>query len=272
MTDLDHRLAVATRVATAAGRLAKDYFDRRHELEIELKGRQDLVSVADRAVEELISDQLGSAFPEDGFLGEEGGGGEAERLWVIDPIDGTMNFLRGLPYWCTVLAYVENGVTELGLTVDSVHDEIFIARRGHGATRNGTSISVSGCADPHQGCVALAFNFKQPAERYIEMIRRLTAEGLDHRRMGSSALALCHVADGRLDAAVTLSCSSWDVIAGLLAVAEAGGLATRFTDGHRLTDTRAVAACTPGVADPFERATGLSLPPSDSARSDLRNP
>jgi myo-inositol-1(or 4)-monophosphatase len=260
MTDLDHRLQVATEVAAAAGRLARGYFDRRHELEVELKGRQDLVSVADRAVEELIRNRLGSAFPGDGFLGEEGGGAVAERLWVIDPIDGTMNFLRGLPYWCTVLAYVESGETELAITVDPVHGETFVARRGHGATRNGAPIRVSGCNDPHQGCVALAFNFKQPAERYIEMMRKLTAEGFDHRRMGSSALKLCHVADGRLDAAVTLWCSSWDVIAGLLLVEEAGGLATRFTDGHRLTDTRAVAACTPGVAAPFERATGLLLP------------
>jgi myo-inositol-1(or 4)-monophosphatase len=259
MTDLDHRLAVATRVAAEAGRLAKGYFDCRHELEVELKGRQDLVSVADRAVEELIRDELGRAFPGDGFLGEEGGGAEADRLWVIDPIDGTMNFLRGLPYWCTVLAYVENGVVELGLTVDSVHGETFWARRGHGAFRDGVPIRVSGCTDPHQGCVALAFNFKQPAERYIEMMRRLTAEGFDHRRMGSSALKLCHVADGRLDAAVTLWCSSWDVIAGLLLVEEAGGLATRFTDGHRLTETRAVAACTPGIAEAFERATGLAM-------------
>jgi myo-inositol-1(or 4)-monophosphatase len=245
----------------AAGRLARDYFDRRHELAVELKGRQDLVSIADRSVEELIRAELGRAFPDDAFLGEEGGGGGGEpRLWVIDPIDGTMNFLRGIPYWCCVLAYVENGVVELSVTVDAVHGEIYAARRGHGATRNGMPIQVSACTDPQQACAAFAFNFKQPADPYFDMVTRLTTAGFDHRRMGSSALQLCHVADGRIDATATLSCSSWDVIAGLLLVQEAGGLATDWLDGCSLTETRAVSACAPGIVAPFEQMTGLPLP------------
>jgi myo-inositol-1(or 4)-monophosphatase len=261
MTDLSRKLAVATDVIASAGRLARDYFDRRHELTVEHKGRQDLVSIADRSVEELIRAELGKAFPEDAFLGEEGGGsGTEQALWVIDPIDGTMNFLRGIPYWCCVIAYVENGRVELGLTMDAVHGDLYAARRGHGATRNGTPVRVSTCTDPQQACAAFAFNFKQPAGPYFDMVTQLTSAGFDHRRMGSSALQLCHVADGRVDATATLSCSSWDVIAGLLLVQEAGGLATDWLDGHTLTETRAVAACTPGIAGPFERATGLQLP------------
>jgi myo-inositol-1(or 4)-monophosphatase len=260
MTDLAGKLEVARTVTLAAGRMAKDFFDRRHELAVELKGTQDLVSIADKSVEVLIREQLGAAFPEDGLLGEEGGGdGNAERLWVIDPIDGTMNFLRGLPYWSGVVAYVENGVTELGLTVDPVHGDLYAARRGHGATCNGRPIRVSSCTDPGRACVALAFNFKQPADRYLAMLGRLTGEGFDHRRMGSSALKLCHVADGRLDASVTLHCASWDVLAGLLIAREAGACTTDWFDGCTLTGQRAVGACTPGVADAFERATSLTL-------------
>lgn len=261
MTDLAGKLAVARTVTLAAGRMAKDFFDRRHELAIELKGTQDLVSIADKSVEALIREQLGAAFPGDAFLGEEGGGdGDAARLWVIDPIDGTMNFLRGLPYWCCVIAYVENGVTELGLTIDPVHGDLYVARRGHGATCNGRPIRVSSCADPQQACVALAFNFKQPADRYITMLAKLTGEGFDHRRMGSSALKLCHVADGRLDAAVTLHCSSWDVLAGLLIAREAGAYATDWLDGCTLIGHRAIGACVPGVVDAFERASDVTLP------------
>ncbi len=261
MSDLDHRLAVATEVMRKAGRLAGDYFDRRHELTIELKGKQDLVSIADKSVEQLIRRELAAAFPDDLFLGEEGGGVEADRLWVIDPIDGTANFLRGLPYWSCVLAYVVDGVTELGLTVDPVHGELFAARRGRGATRNGEKIQVSACADPGRGCVALSFNFKLPPAVYVEIVGGLAEAGFDHRRMGSAALQLCHVADGRIEAALAPLASSWDVVAGLCIAEEAGAVATRWTEGCTLTATRASGACAPGVVEPFERATGLKLRP-----------
>lgn len=261
MTDLARRLAVAEEVLRAAGALARDYFLRRGELTVERKGVQDLVSVADKSVEALIRERLATAFPGDAFLGEEGGGdGQAARLWVIDPIDGTMNFLRGLPYWCCVLAYVENDVVELGLTADPLHSELFVARRGHGATRDGHPIRVSSVGDPAAACAALAFNFKQPAAPYLAMLERLTAAGFDHRRMGSSALQLCHVADGRLDATATLHCASWDVLAGLLIAREAGALATNWLDGCPLTGQRAVAAATPGIATAFATATGVPLP------------
>ena len=259
MSDLDRRLGIATEVMRHAGQLAKDYFDRRHELEIELKGKQDLVSIADKSVEALIRRELEAAFPGDLFLGEEGGGVEAPCLWVIDPIDGTSNFLRGIPYWSCVLAYVVDGVTELGLTMDPVHGELFAARRGHGAFRNGQEIHVSACADPGRACVAMSFNFKLPPEDYVNILRGLAAEGFDHRRMGSAALQLCHVADGRIEATMAPLASSWDVVAGLCIAEEAGAVATRWTDGCTLTATRASGACVPGVVEPFQRATGLRL-------------
>ena len=107
--DLDLRLLTARAVAREAGKLALDYFNRRAQLQVELKGMQDVVSVADRAVEDLMRARLSGAFPEDDLLGEEGGGAERRAgagLWVIDPIDGTANFLRGMPYWSVALAYV----------------------------------------------------------------------------------------------------------------------------------------------------------------------
>ena len=161
MTDpLDLRLLAACAIVREAGQLAHDYFLRRDTLEIEFKGKQDLVSVADRAVEDAIRAHLTRAFPDDDLIGEEGGyaadrGGD--RVWVIDPIDGTGNFLRGVPYWSVALAYVVGGRTELAVTYDPVHDELFVARRGHGASRNSRRIHVSDRADPGRSAIGTAW-------------------------------------------------------------------------------------------------------------------
>lgn len=245
---LGTRLQAAAAIAREGGLLAKRHFLGRERLEIELKGHQDMVSIADRAVEDLMRARIGELFPKDEVLGEEGGGdGQADALWIMDPIDGTANFLRGMPYWSLVLAYREGGRTEIGITYDPLHDELFVARRGKGAWRNGEPIRVSACDDPRRACIGLSFNFKQRGEDYVRLIERIVGHGMDHRRMGSSALALCHLADGRIDACLSLHCNSWDVIAGLILVEEAGGVATDYTDGCSLVEPRATAASTPGL-------------------------
>ncbi len=234
--DLELRLLTACAVAREAGRLAYDYFSKRAELDVERKSSaQDLVSNADREVEELIRTRLGVAFPEDRMLGEEGGGddlaaddldlldegldgaaGEAEPgggsggepaargLWVIDPIDGTANFLRGVPYWSVALAYLVDGRTEIGVTYDPVHDDLFWARRATGAYRNERRVRVSGCADPKRAVLGSTFTFKMKVEDYLGLVEGILRAGADHRRMGSTALMMCHVADGRLDGCATL--------------------------------------------------------------------
>ena len=266
MTDaaLAQRFDAGWKILHAAGKLALDYFHRRDDLVIEKKGRQDLVSIADQAVERAIRGELERTFPNDAIIGEEDGASEdyaaAPGVWVLDPIDGTSNFLRGMPYWCCVMAYSVNGVTEVGLTYDPVHDELFACRRGQGATRNGRPIRVSerGVAE---ACVGLSFNFKQDGDAYAAMIGRLNAMGFDNRRSGSTALHLAHVADGRLDACVTRDCQSWDVLAGLALVEEAGGVASRYTKGASLMDRRAVLATTPGLQRAVEEAAGFPVDP-----------
>ena len=161
--DLDLRLLTARAVAREAGKLAFDYFSRRAQLQVELKGMQDVVSVADRAVEDLMRARLSGAWPEDDLLGEEGGGAERRpgaALWVIDPIDGTANFLRGMPYWSVALACVKDDRVEIGVTYDPVHDELFWARRGGGAHRDHAPIRVSGATDPRRAVVGSTFTFK----------------------------------------------------------------------------------------------------------------
>jgi myo-inositol-1(or 4)-monophosphatase len=258
--DLEVRLLTACAILREAGHLARDYFTRREELAVEHKGMQDLVSVADREVEELIRTRLVTAFPDDGLLGEEGGGedsGPGGALWVIDPIDGTANFLRGMPYWSVTLAYLVAGRTEIGVTYDPVHEDLFWARRGAGAYRNERAIRVSEQTDPKQAVLGSTYTFKMAIADYVRLIEGILRAGADHRRMGSTALMMCHVADGRLDGCLTLYCNSWDVIGGLLLVQEAGGAASDFQDGATLTQPNRAFGCAPGLCAAVEALTGL---------------
>src|SRR6202521_2730419 len=132
-----HHVA-ARKIARKAGELAHDYFSRRGALAVETKGAQDYVSQADRAVETLIRAELAREFPDDAFLGEETAAsfeGSEERVWIVDPIDGTHNFLRGAHYYCVSIAFVVHGRREVGVVFDPEHDELFHARLGHGAWR-----------------------------------------------------------------------------------------------------------------------------------------
>lgn len=266
MTDpaLAHRFDAGWKILHAAGKLALDYFQNRGTLTIEKKGLQDLVSIADQAVERAIRGELARTFPEDAIIGEEDGASdaylEAPGVWVIDPIDGTSNFLRGMPYWCCVMAYSVGGVTEIGLTYDPVHDELFACRRGRGATRNGKPIGVAQ-RPVQEACVGLSFNFKQDGPGYTALIDRLNERGFDHRRSGSSALHLAHVADGRLDACITRDCQSWDVLAGLALVEEAGGIASRYSRGSTLLERRPVLATAPEIRAEIEAVAGFPVDP-----------
>ena len=259
--DLELRLLTARAVAREAGKLAFDYFKRRAQLQVELKGMQDVVSVADRAVEDLMRARLSAAFPGDDLLGEEGGGAErrpSAGLWVIDPIDGTANFLRGMPYWSVALAYVVDDRVEIGVTYDPVHDELFWARRGGRAHRDQAEVRVSGATDPRRGVVGSTFTFKMDVDRYLAIVDGILHAGSDHRRMGSTALMMCHVADGRLDGCVTGHCNSWDVIGGLLLVQEAGGVASDFIADNGLLEPGSASACTPGLQATLEQVRGRS--------------
>lgn len=283
MTDreLEQRLLIACAVAREAGHLAYDYFLKRDQLDVEHKGMQDLVSEADREVEELIRTRLGVAFPDDALLGEEGGDGSddgedddldllddededgepkkpAPGQWIIDPIDGTANFLRGMPYWSVALAYLVDGKTTIGVTYDPVHDDLFWARRGAGAYRNERPMRVTDCEDPKEAVIGSTFTFKMKIEDYSTLLDKLLKANADHRRMGSTALMMCHVADGRLDGCATMYCNSWDVIGGLLLVEEAGGVASEFTDGATLTEPNKAFGCAPGLGELVSGMTGIS--------------
>lgn len=260
-SDLDLRLRTAAAITREAGKLALDYFDRRDQLEIEHKGMQDLVSLADRETEDVIRGGLSAAFPDDAIIGEEGGTEEAGAdgpLWIIDPIDGTMNFLRGVPYWSVAVALMVDRKLMAGITYDPVHDELFTARKGGGAFRNGRRMQVSTANDPKQAVIGATFSFKMSVDAYGRLLTAILRAGSDHRRLGSTALMMAQVADGRLDACATLHCNSWDVIGGLMLVEEAGGIASDFQDGAALDEPNRCYGAASGLADHVRSLPGFA--------------
>jgi myo-inositol-1(or 4)-monophosphatase len=253
---VDARYRFLQRLARSAGTLARDFWNRRDTLVVESKGPQDFVSRADREVETFIRQELAEAFPGDGFLGEETASSfvaGAHRLWIVDPIDGTHNFLRGIPYWNVSIAYAENGVRTLGAVYDPPHDELFHARRGEGAWRSSAAgdkrLAVAGTTSLAGAFVAIGHHDRYADPRYDAIRRTLMGTGTAFRNFGSGALQLAHVADGRLDAFVELELSSWDAMAGLLLVEEAGGFAAPFPGPKGLTAKAPVVATAPGIAD-----------------------
>ena len=248
--ELQTRFAAAQAAVREAGHLARRYFKVRDTLKTDEKGVQDLVSEADKAVETLLMKRFSQSFPDDGFLGEESGAhGDRENLWVIDPIDGTANFLRGLPYWSISIAYVSAGQVELGVIYDPIVGELFAAQRGAGASRDGEPIRASNCAEMAQCTFGLSFSRRMSIETYKTIIGRLLQSAGEYRRMGSAALMLAHVADGRLDGYYTAHLNSWDVLAGLLIAREAGAWTSDFLVDDGLKKGNAALACSPQIRE-----------------------
>ena len=252
---VDARYAFLRQLSAGAGAMALDFWRRRAELLVELKGPADFVSHADRAVEEMIRASIARAFPDDGFLGEEtsaGFTGHYDRLWIVDPIDGTHNFLRGIPYWNVSIAYVENGERTLGAICDPVAGAVFHAMRGKGAWRTDgdgeTRLNTSSTTGITGSIVCLGHHDRSPDQRYLTLRAALMEVCASFRNYGCAALQLAHVAEGRYDAYVELDLSSWDAMAGLLLVEEAGGYVGPFPGPGGLTVRAPVVASAAGIA------------------------
>jgi myo-inositol-1(or 4)-monophosphatase len=260
---LSARYVAALDIARSAGALARNFFAQRETLAVEHKGAQDFVSHADRTVEESIRSKLAAAFPGDAFLGEETAAafaGDPDHVWIVDPIDGTHNFLRGVRYYCVSIAYVENGQREIGAVYDPEHDELFHARRGLGAwcERAGGDVRlrVSGCDDLAQAFVCVGHHDRAPDPRVLALRHALMDAGAATRNMGAGALQLAHVAAGRFDGFVEMSLNAWDAMAGLLLVEEAGGYAAPFPGPQGMRVPAPVLACAKGIAEPLTKLVG----------------
>jgi myo-inositol-1(or 4)-monophosphatase len=245
------RADAAERIIREAGELALKYFRSVHDLTIESKGLQDRVTEADRNVEKLIRDALLGSFPQDGFLGEESGAtaslDENEYVWVIDPIDGTDCFVHGIPVWCISVALVRGNNIEAGLIFNPNADELFRAVRGQGATCNGTSIKVSGADSITAGMIGVGFSHRVNPEITLGALGALCAAGGIFQRNGSAALTLAYVASGRYLGFFEGHINSWDVLAGLALVHEAGGWSNPFLSNESLRRGNFVVTGAPGI-------------------------
>jgi len=256
---LDRRFHAMLGVAREAGMMARGFLGDRNRLKVRAKGPQDWLTEADGAVERLIIERLGAEFPGDVFLGEEGGGRVGASMWVIDPIDGTANFARGIHRFAVSIAYCRNGRTELGAIYNPMADELHCARRGVGAWRNETAIRVSTTDRPAAALIDAAYSHRHVFADYIVIVTRLVEAGYAFQQAGSAVLALAHVADGRIDGACELHLFPWDVLAGLLIVREAGGWTADF-DPHNQAGGPML-ACTPVLAPSLRAITGIGQGP-----------
>jgi myo-inositol-1(or 4)-monophosphatase len=246
------RLSVACAVACEAGALARRRFNGRPGTTgINLKGYQDYLSAVDAEIEGLVRSRFLESFPEDSFFGEEGGGSFGNSVWVVDPIDGTANFVRGISQFCISIAYVRDGQTQIGIIFDPMLDELFATERGGGATLNGEPIQVSGLNDMHSATIEAGWSTRLPLSRYVDLVGRILADGAGMRRGGSGALALAYVSAGRIHGYCELHMNSWDALAGLLLVEEAGGWVNDFHANSGLRDGNVVLGCSPGLKKPL---------------------
>ena len=250
--DLLARYRAGLDIVREAGALALDYYNRRGSLPIERKGLQDFVSEADKKTEDLIVERLARLFPDDSVLGEEGGlRQKGPLLWVIDPIDGTSNFLRGIPHWCVSIGMIAEGRAVLGFLFNPVGNETFSASAGGGAFLYGAPIRVSDVASLAQSSMGMGYAHRLPLAPYLSEMESALRSGIDCRTLGSGALDIGYVAAGRLDAAYYGHINLWDVAGGLAILAEAGGLANDFMAGDAARDGNELLVATPALYEPL---------------------
>ncbi len=230
---MSSELEVAVEAAEAAGEVLRDSFAKR--LDVEYKGEAELVTEADKKAEQKIKEVLQEAFPTYGMLTEESGEleGDGDARWIVDPLDGTTNYVHGVPFFSTSIALERDGEVVVGVVHDPATEETYAAERGSGATLNGEPIGASDTDEPGRALLGTSYpDDWEEIPMAIELFERFTNLARGMRRLGSGALDLCYVAVGRLDGCYEQGFSAWDVAAGILILEEAGGEATNYRGGE----------------------------------------
>jgi myo-inositol-1(or 4)-monophosphatase len=241
--DLQAELDIATAAAEEAGSLLLARF-RTAAAQGRPKGVQDVVTEADVASERHIAERLAMAFPHDGLVAEEGSRGRSltARRWLVDPLDGTVNYSRGVPIWCVSIALFEGSRPILGVIHDPVCGETFQAVEGQGAHASGNVLATSSVRHPSRALVHITVDYGGGTLAGLEELNALAPKIFRPRHLGSVALALAYVATGRFDAVVHRFASPWDYGAGVLLVQEAGGAVSDLTGAPYTDQTVAVVA------------------------------
>ncbi|MBT3030067.1 MAG: inositol monophosphatase family protein [Candidatus Thiodiazotropha endolucinida] len=238
-------LTIAVRAAREAGRIITRNFNRIDRLTISDKGSNDFVSEVDRNAEAVIINLLREKYPHHAILAEESGKqGADDYIWIIDPLDGTTNFLHGFPQFAVSIALKIKGRLEVGVVYDPVSEEMYTACRGEGALLNDKKIRVSGRKGLNGALLGTGLPYRdfRFTENYMGMLKALIKDSAGVRRPGSAALDFAYVAAGRMDGFWELGLREWDFAAGALLVREAGGLVTDIGGGERYLETGNVIA------------------------------
>lgn len=251
-------LNLMIKAARKAGRsLVKD-FREVENLQVSVKGAGDFVSRADTAAENIIREELMGARPTYGWLGEETGeadGADPTRRWIVDPLDGTTNFLHGLPHWSVSIALEHKGEVVAGVVFDAAKDELFWAEKGAGAWMNESRIRVSGRRNMAEAVLAtgVPFGTKKTLPATMRDLARLMPATAGVRRFGSAALDLAYVAAGRFDAYWEREINAWDMAAGIILVREAGGFAEAVREGRDIFESGTVLAANAELFAPIAK-------------------
>jgi len=242
-------------IAVRAARKAGDFVIREANRikSVETKSHNDYVTNVDQAAEQLIIDTISHAYPEHAFLGEESGESKSTEnsdfQWVIDPIDGTTNFIRKIPHWAISIACKHKGRTQIGVVYDPSKGELFTAVQGRGAQFDGKKIRVSKTKGLEHSILATGFPFRDEAKlkEYLQIFEKLFPLCSDMRRAGSAALDLAYVAAGRLDGFWEFGLSPWDTAAGVLLVQESGGMVADMQGNPSYEDKGSILAANPSA-------------------------
>ncbi len=243
------RRRFAEEASAKAGRMALEYYSDIASLEIHSKGVQDPVTDADRAVETLIRGEIAAEFPGDGIIGEEYGTkrGSSGFDWVIDPIDGTSNFARGIPAWTVAIACLRHSLPVIGVLLDPVHNEHFVCCRSRGAFLNGQPIQTSGNSDLSEGLMGIGTSYQTGLSPVPALTDQLLKRDSMFVRNGSGALGLAYVACGRYLGYMEDHMNSWDCLAGILLAEEAGAITHNLDYKGMLSKGGRVVVAVPGV-------------------------
>lgn len=255
---MEPMINIALRAGRKAAELIERAFERVDLLTIETKSRNDFVTEVDKAAEKEIIYHLRKAYPDHSFRGEEGGaqpGKNSDYEWIIDPLDGTTNFIHGLPHFSVSIACKYKGQIEHAVVIDPIKREEFTASRGRGATLNGRRLRVSNRRGLEGALIGTGIPFSGYAFEhigpYLACVQEIAGQTSGIRRCGSAALDLAYVAAGRFDAFWEMNLNEWDIAGGILLVKEAGGLVSDFNGGANYLETGHIVCGSPKVFKPI---------------------
>lgn len=243
-------LNIAIRAARGAGDYIVREMDRIGDIPVDIKGKNDFVTEVDKYAEKIIIETIRASYPNHAFLAEETGkSGESEYVWIIDPLDGTTNYLHGIPHFAVSIALEYKGTLDQAVVYDPIKQELFTASKGKGTLLNNKKIRVSNRKDLDGALLATGFPFgdAHSVDEFIDSFRSLYPKIAGIRRAGTASLDLAYVACGRLDGFWEFGLKPWDIAAGVLLVQEAGGINSEISGGVNYLDNGNIISANPKI-------------------------